>query len=214
MPAEASVCSACGRDRAEDVTLDTPAGSPSVAGTILPTPVSRAEAAPSPAASRRSSAASRRSPDAGDSLSAAILPEGTEIGHRYRVVALLGRGGMGAVYRVRDEELNRDVALKLIRPEIAADADVIGRFKREIQLSSRVTHKNVLRVYDLGEADGISFLTMQFVDGRDLSTILKKQGKLPTERLLHIFRQAAEGLRLVSGRLGGDRIVRHGPHCG
>jgi serine/threonine protein kinase len=83
------------------------------------------------------------------------LAEGTEIGHRYRVVKLLGRGGMGAVYRCRDEELQRDVALKIIRPEIAADPEVLDRFRREIQLSSRVTHKNVLRVYDLGEVDGV-----------------------------------------------------------
>ncbi len=124
-----------------------------------------------------------------------VLPAGLEIGHRYRVKSLLGMGGMGAVYLVHDKELDRDVALKLIRSEIADDADALGRFKREIQLSSRVTHPNVLRVFDLGETDGIKFLTMQFVDGRDLSSILKKQGKLPTERLLRVFRQTAEGLK-------------------
>ncbi len=134
-------------------------------------------------------------PGTGDSLAAAILPEGTEIGLRYRVVQLLGRGGMGAVYRVWDEELNRDVALKLIRPEIAADADVIERFKREIQLSSRVTHKNVLRVYDLGEADGTRFLTMQFVEGRDLSSLIKELGPLPVPRLISLFRQICQGLQ-------------------
>ena len=104
-------------------------------------------------------------------------------------------GGMGAVYLVHDKGLDRDVALKLIRSDIADDADALERFKREIQLSSRVTHSNVLRVFDLGESDGIQFLTMQFVDGRDLSTILKKQGKLPVERLLRVFRQTAEGLK-------------------
>jgi tetratricopeptide (TPR) repeat protein/predicted Ser/Thr protein kinase len=126
---------------------------------------------------------------------AIVLPAGLEIGQRYRVKSLLGMGGMGAVYLVHDKGLDRDVALKLIRSDIAEDAEALERFKREIQLSSRVTHPNVLRVFDLGESDGVKFLTMQFVDGRDLSTILKKQGKLPTERLLHIFRQAAEGLK-------------------
>ncbi len=125
----------------------------------------------------------------------AVLPAGLEIGSRYRVKSLLGMGGMGAVYLVHDQGLDRDVALKLIRTDIAEDADVLARFKREIQLSSRVTHPNVLRVFDLGESEGVKFLTMQFVDGRDLSTILKKQGKLPTERLLRIFRQVAEGLK-------------------
>jgi tetratricopeptide (TPR) repeat protein len=124
----------------------------------------------------------------------AALPEGTEIGSRYLVVKLLGRGGMGAVYRCRDEELQRDVALKIIRPEIAADPSVLDRFKREIQLSSRVTHRNVLRVYDLGEADGVRFLTMQFVEGDDLSNLLKKTGPLPTPRLVALFRQVCEGL--------------------
>jgi tetratricopeptide (TPR) repeat protein/predicted Ser/Thr protein kinase len=123
------------------------------------------------------------------------LAEGTEIGHRYRVVKLLGRGGMGAVYRCRDEELQRDVALKVIRPEIAADSDVLDRFKREIQLSSRVTHRNVLRVYDLGEAEGVRFLTMQFVEGEDLSSLLKRVGPFPVPRLTHVFRQICEGLR-------------------
>jgi len=126
---------------------------------------------------------------------ALVLPAGLEIGRRYRVKSLLGMGGMGAVYLVHDKDLDRDVALKLIRSDIAEDPDSLERFKREIQLSSRVTHPNVLRVFDLGESDGIKFLTMQFVDGRDLSTILKKQGKLPTDRLIRIFRQAAEGLK-------------------
>jgi tetratricopeptide (TPR) repeat protein len=126
---------------------------------------------------------------------ASILPPGLEIGHRYQVVTLLGRGGMGSVYRVRDRELNRDVALKLIRPDIAEDAATLERFKREIQLSSAITHKNVLRVYDLGESDGIKFLTMQLVEGEDLSAILKRGQKLPIERTLRIFRQICEGLR-------------------
>jgi tetratricopeptide (TPR) repeat protein/predicted Ser/Thr protein kinase len=128
-------------------------------------------------------------------VASVVLPAGLEIGHRYRVKSLLGMGGMGAVYLVHDKDLDRDVAMKLIRSDIAEDAEALERFKREIQLSSRVTHPNVLRVFDLGETDGIKFLTMQFVDGRDLSTILKKQGKLPTERLLRIFRQTAEGLK-------------------
>ena len=128
-------------------------------------------------------------------VASVVLPAGLEIGHRYRVKSLLGMGGMGAVYLVHDKGLDRDVAMKLIRSDIAEDVDALERFKREIQLSSRVTHPNVLRVFDLGESDGIQFLTMQFVDGRDLSTILKKQGKLPTDRLLRVFRQTAEGLK-------------------
>jgi tetratricopeptide (TPR) repeat protein/predicted Ser/Thr protein kinase len=125
---------------------------------------------------------------------AATFPEGFEIGRRYRVVKLLGRGGMGAVYRCHDEELQRDVALKIIRPEIASDTAIIERFKREIQLSSRVTHKNVLRVYDLGESESVRFLTMQFVEGQDLANLLRHTGPLPLTRLVHVFRQICEGL--------------------
>ncbi len=123
----------------------------------------------------------------------AALPPGLEIGKRYRVEQLLGRGGMGAVYRVHDKDLDRDVALKLIRTDIAEDPETLSRFKREIQLSSKVTHRNVLRVYDLGESDGIKFQTMQLVSGDDLSAPLKK-GRLPNDRLVKIFRQICEGL--------------------
>ena len=123
-----------------------------------------------------------------------VLPADLEIGHRYRVAHLLGRGGMGAVYRVRDKELERDVALKLIRPDIADDPSNLDRFKREIQLSSRITHRNVLRVYDLGESDSIKYLTMQLVDGEDLANVLKRGKPLPNERILKIFRQICDGL--------------------
>jgi serine/threonine protein kinase/tetratricopeptide (TPR) repeat protein len=123
-----------------------------------------------------------------------VLPEGLEIARRYRVRKLLGIGGMGAVYRVHDDELDRDVALKLIRSDIGENPEALERFKREIQLSSKVTHKNVLRVYDLGASEGIKYLTMQFVEGEDLSTILKREGRLPNARLTHIFRQILEGL--------------------
>ncbi|MCA1579992.1 MAG: protein kinase [Acidobacteria bacterium] len=122
-----------------------------------------------------------------------VLPEGLEIGRRYRVVRLLGRGGMGAVYRVYDKDLDREVALKLIRSDVADDPETLGRFKREVQLSSTVTHRNVLRVYDLGESDGIKFLTMQLVSGEDLSSVVKA-GSLPNDRLVRIFRQICEGL--------------------
>jgi tetratricopeptide (TPR) repeat protein len=124
-----------------------------------------------------------------------ILPEGLEIGSRYRIVRLLGRGGMGAVYRAYDRELDRDVALKIIRPEIAENPGTLERFKREIQLSSRVTHRNVLRVFDLGSADGMRFLTMQYIEGEDLGAVLGREGRLPVPRALAILRQIGEGLR-------------------
>jgi tetratricopeptide (TPR) repeat protein/predicted Ser/Thr protein kinase len=124
-----------------------------------------------------------------------VLPEGVEIGHRYKVVKLLGVGGMGSVYRVHDRELDRDVALKLIRSEIASNPETLERFKREIQLSSRVTHGNVLRVFDLGETHGVKYLTMEYVAGEDLAALIKREKKLPIPKILSIFRQICEGLQ-------------------
>jgi tetratricopeptide (TPR) repeat protein/predicted Ser/Thr protein kinase len=124
-----------------------------------------------------------------------VMPEGVEIGHRYKVIRLLGVGGMGAVYRVHDRELDRDVALKLIRGEIANSPETLERFKREIQLSSKVTHRNVLRVFDLGQTEGIRYLTMEYVEGDDLAGLLKREKRVPIARTLTIFRQICEGLQ-------------------
>ncbi|HUP47258.1 MAG TPA: serine/threonine-protein kinase, partial [Thermoanaerobaculia bacterium] len=165
-PEEAAVCASCGEDLLEQA--DTLAAQPGDSR-------------------HRLSDWQRKSRESRE------LPAGFEIGSRYRVGALLGRGGMGAVYRVHDNELERDVALKMIRPEID-DPNVIERFKREIQLSSIVTHRNVLRVYDLGESGGVKYLTMQLVEGEDLATLVRRDGPLPVDRAVRIFRQICEGL--------------------
>ncbi|HEX6179022.1 MAG TPA: protein kinase, partial [Thermoanaerobaculia bacterium] len=166
-PDSASVCTSCGADLfAQAPTMATPPESQS--------PI-------------------RLSDWQRQSRESTILPPGFDIGSRYRVVAFLGRGGMGAVYRVHDNELNRDVALKLIRPELD-DPNLMERFKREIALSSLVTHRNVLRVYDLGENDGVKYLTMQLVEGEDLATIMRRERPVPVDRAVRIFRQICEGL--------------------
>ncbi|HEY3351054.1 MAG TPA: protein kinase [Thermoanaerobaculia bacterium] len=157
--------------------------------TIAPARATPLRASSGPGLSRRTPSSSLAS-----FSGLSTLPEGFEIGHRYRVAKLLGRGGMGAVYRCHDLELDRDVALKLIRPEIAEDPATLDRFRREIQLSSRVTHRNVLRVYDLGEVEGIRFLTMQYVDGDDLASLIKREGRLPLPRVLSIFGEICKGL--------------------
>jgi eukaryotic-like serine/threonine-protein kinase len=127
------------------------------------------------------------------------LAPGSAFGARYHLIRLLGMGGMGAVYQAWDDALGVAVALKVIRPEITADPagarDIERRFKRELLLARQVTHKNVVRIHDLGEIDGIKYLTMPYIQGSDLATILRKEGKLPVPRIVSIARQVVSGVR-------------------
>jgi len=127
--------------------------------------------------------------------SAARLAPGTLLGKRYDILEVLGEGGMGTVYKAKDLELGRLVALKVIRPEMASRPEIIERFKREIVLASQVTHKNVLRIHDLGEAGDIRFLSMSYVEGPNLKTLLEKGGPLPLDRGLALARQIGEALQ-------------------
>ena len=126
------------------------------------------------------------------------LEVGAAFGDRYHIIRVLGVGGMGAVYQAWDAELSVAVALKVIRPEIASDPklarDIELRFKRELLLARQVTHKNVVRIHDLGEIDGIKYITMPYLEGSDLSTVLKETGKMPVPAALGIVRDVAAGL--------------------
>jgi len=108
-------------------------------------------------------------------------------------------GGMGAVYQAWDDSLGVAVALKVVRPEITADPDAARdlerRFKRELLLARQVTHKNVVRIHDLGEIDGIKYLTMPYIQGSDLASVLSREGRLPVPRALAIMRQVVAGLQ-------------------
>jgi len=116
------------------------------------------------------------------------------LARRYEILKVLGEGGMGAVYKAKDRELDRLVALKVIKPELASNPDILQRFKQEILLSSKVTHRNVVRIYDLGEAEGLKFITMEYVDGRDLRQKLKQEGKLGVDVARDIIAQVFSGL--------------------
>ncbi len=124
----------------------------------------------------------------------ASLQPGSDFGLRYRIESLLGRGGMGWVFKARDRDLDRVVALKLLRPELTTDSQAMGRFKQELLLASRISHRNVLRIHDLGDADGVKFISMAYVEGEDLSHLLKKQGRLAVERILDLARQLTGAL--------------------
>src|SRR5437660_288418 len=116
-----------------------------------------------------------------------VLESGAILAGRYEILDTLGEGGMGAVYKARDLELDRMVALKVIRPELAKHPAIIERFKKELLLSQRVTHRNVIRIYDLGEGDGVKFITMEFIEGEDLRSLIHERKKFLPEEAVHIM---------------------------
>jgi serine/threonine protein kinase/Flp pilus assembly protein TadD len=127
-----------------------------------------------------------------------MIGPGQTIGTRYHVIRLLGIGGMGAVYHAWDAELGVAVALKVIRTDVSGDPDATAaierQFKQELLLARQVTHKHVVRIHDLGDIDGVKYITMPYVQGADLATVLKQAGKLPIPRTLKYLRQIVDGL--------------------
>ncbi len=123
-----------------------------------------------------------------------VLRTGDVLGGRYEIMQLLGEGGMGAVYKAMDRELNRPVALKLIRPQLAANPSILARFKQELLLAHQVTHRNVIRIYDLGDADGVKFITMEYVEGVDLRHLIQEKKKFSPEEAVQITEQICRAL--------------------
>jgi serine/threonine-protein kinase len=119
---------------------------------------------------------------------------GTVLSGRYRIVALLGRGGMGEVYRADDLSLGQQVALKFLPVALSRNESALRRFRNEVRTARQVSHPNVCRVYDLGEVDGTPFLSMEYVDGEDLATLLRRIGRLPSDKGLEIARKLCAGL--------------------
>lgn len=118
----------------------------------------------------------------------------SDFGSRYRIEALIGQGGMGRVYKAYDKELNRTVAIKVIRHGVMGEGDALGRFKQELVLASKISHKNILRIHDLGEVEGMKFMTMAYVEGQDLYQVMKANPKLPLGRTLKFAAQFAGAL--------------------
>jgi Protein kinase domain len=128
-----------------------------------------------------------------DVLHGRFLP-GTVVGQRYRIVGLLGRGGMGEVYRADDLKLDQAVALKFLPPRFAGDAARLARLHDEVRIARQISHPNVCRVYDMTEADGEHFISMEYVHGEDLATLLNRIGRLPPDKALQVARQLCAGL--------------------
>ncbi len=156
-----------------------------------------------PATPQRPSAGSPRPPSSGTSRPPSsadyLLHEGRFLpgrllASRYRIVALLGKGGMGEVYRADDLTLGQAVALKFLPDEAARDEGLLERFRNEVRIARRVSHPNVCRVDDVGAIDGHTFFTMEYVDGEDLASLLRRIGRLPEDKALDIARQLCAGL--------------------
>src|SRR5438093_4128867 len=119
---------------------------------------------------------------------------GSIVAGQYRLVALLGKGGMGEVYRADDLTLDQPVALKFLPEGVAANDSRLAQFHNELRVARQVSHKNVCRLYDLGDADGRRFLTMEYVDGEDLSSSLRRFGRMPPDKAIQIARQLCAGV--------------------
>lgn len=128
------------------------------------------------------------------------FPPGSVIGQRYRVVSLLGRGGMGEVYRANDLLVGESVALKFLPETVAGNTHLVSRFRDEVRIARMVSHPNVCRVHDLGEAEGRLFLSMQFIDGEDLSSLLRRIGRLPEDKALEIAHKLCAGLHAAHAK--------------
>ena len=182
-------CANCGREVARSGKFCSECGG-RIASDDLPTfssparpPRSPGPASPAPSAPRSSG---------GGAGQGRFIP-GTVLAGRYRIVALLGRGGMGEVYRADDLTLDQPVALKFL-PEAASDADRLERFRQEVKIARKVSHPNVCRVYDISERTGVHFLSMEYVDGEDLATLLRRIGRLPADKALEVARKVCAGL--------------------
>ena len=144
--------------------------------------------------------ASRPPSSSGFSLSVGRFLPGSMIAARYRIITLLGKGGMGEVYRADDLTLGQPVALKFLPDHVVQDVVVLERFRNEVRMARRVSHPNVCRVYDVGEIDGATFFTMEYVDGEDLASLLRRIGRLPEDKALAIARQLCAGLAAAHGK--------------
>jgi hypothetical protein len=182
-------------DTGETVLEATP--TPNQAAPPLQTPTPRTPApsgTPSADSARRGDTS--RSPTLSSSTwsrSSRFAP-GTMLAGRYRIVAKLGRGGMGEVYRAEDLTLDQEVALKFLPTELASDPSALARFHGEVRLARQVSHPNVCRVFDIGMADGAPFITMEYVDGEDLASLIRRVGRFPQDKGLEIARQICAGL--------------------
>ncbi len=191
-------CAACTRDIPEGRT-SCPACGTAFNDSLTPT---QALPRQTPLKSKEENGAGRyaspasagRSSISYDSIDHARFTPGTTVASRYRIVSLLGRGGMGEVYRADDLKLGQPVALKFLPEALQTDGAALARFHREVRVARQVSHRNVCRVYDIGEVGGQHFLSMEFIRGEELASLLRRIGRLPADKAVEIARQLCAGL--------------------
>ena len=204
-------CSFCGTEVAADVRFCASCGKPISRSKPTPTPDEMATVdyeatatSPLPATPRTpfpsSRSYSRTSAPVDFLVSEGRFLPGRLIAGRYRIIALLGKGGMGEVYRADDLTLGQAVAMKFLPEEATSHEGMLERFKNEVRIARRVSHPNVCRVYDVGDVDGATFFTMEYVDGEDLASLLRRIGRLPQDKAVEIARQICAGLAAAHGK--------------
>ena len=122
---------------------------------------------------------------------------GTVLAGRYRIFGLIGKGGMGEVYKAEDLELDQTVALKFLPEQLSKNEELLRRFRGEVRNARQVSHRNVCRVFDIGETEGLYYITMEYIDGDDLSMLLRRIGRLPSDKGVEISREICMGLAAI-----------------
>src|SRR5580704_1253834 len=155
----------------------------------------KSSSAPTPARPPRtpSSAGSGAKITSSDPIGGGRFTPGQMIADRYRVVAIAGRGGMGEVYRAEDLTLGQVVAIKFLPESLSEDAATLARFHSEVRIARQVSHPNVCRVFDIGDANGTPYLSMEYVDGEDLASVVRRIGRLSPDKAIEIARQICAG---------------------
>jgi uncharacterized protein YneF (UPF0154 family)/predicted Ser/Thr protein kinase len=192
-------CSSCGAELSDGVRFCSGCGAPAANTDDMATLDFATATSPLPPRPPSSSKSSSKSSSRPSSSAEYLLNEGRFlpgrlVASRYRIIALLGKGGMGEVYRADDLTLGQAVAMKFLPDEAGRDEGLLERFRNEVRMARRVSHPNVCRVYDVGEVDGQTFFTMEYVDGEDLASLLRRIGRLPPDKALDIARHLCAGL--------------------
>jgi len=200
--ANGKFCSSCGEAVDPDTDTTLLGNEASVEGaTIAPSALAPRKTPASASSPRTPRTPTSNNPGtSSDPIGGGRFTPGQIISERYRVVALAGRGGMGEVYRAEDLTLGQVVALKFLPEALSQDAAALARFHAEVRTARQVSHPNVCRVFDIGDADGTLFLTMEYVDGEDLASVVRRIGRLSPDKATEIARQICAGLAAAHER--------------